>query len=96
MLRIYIFEYDICGESCQDISFCCSLKGLTCIFIQPPSTHPASLKARFVDEVKQRKGVGEDDKMTENTAVRNMYEQLKNIFCDAVSTMETKSWSTES
>ena len=78
------------------MSVCCSLKGLTCIFIQLPSTYPASLKARFVDEVKKREGVKEDDKITENTAVKRMYEQLKQMFADVVNIMETKSWSTES
>ena len=49
-----------------------------------------------MDEVKQRKGVKKDDKITENTAVKSMYEQLKEIFADVVIIMETKSWSTES
>ena len=76
--------------------FCYSLKGLTCIFIQLPSTHPASLKARFVDEVKTRKGVKEDDKITENTAVKNMAAQLKETFTDVVNIIDTKPWASES
>ena len=64
----------------------------THIYLPVPSAFNR-VEARFVDEVKKRKGVKESDRIWEHTAVVNMNAQLKEILVDAVTIIDHK-WQT--